>query len=147
MGKLFLSQSFHGGPDRTPLPILIVFGRYEWVDVRDLAHAQVLVLITPDAGGERFIIRGGSYVWQQFGTSNPRVTYVHSHDLCPPVNASRLHSHKIPAGEPEAYDPAKIVQLVSYNAEKSQRMLGIRYRTLEETSKDVIEDFKARGWL
>ncbi|OJT14836.1 NADPH-dependent aldehyde reductase ARI1 [Trametes pubescens] len=101
----------------------------EWVDVRDLAHAQVLALITPDAGGERFIIRGGAYVWQQF------------------VNASRPYSDKIPAGEPEAYDPAKIVQLVSYNAEKSQRILGIRYRTLEQTSKDVIEDFKARGWL
>lgn len=58
--------------------MLIVFGRSEWVDVRDLAHAQVLVLITPDAGGERFIIRGGSYVWQQFGMFNPYITSIHS---------------------------------------------------------------------
>lgn len=77
----------------------------------------------------------------------PILIHVYTSDLCPPVNASRPHSDNIPAGEAEAYDPAKIVQLVSYNAEKSQRILGIRYRTLEETSKDVIEDFKARGWL
>ena len=37
------------------------------MDVRDLAHAHTLALKTPEAGGERFIIRGGRAVWQDFG--------------------------------------------------------------------------------
>ena len=35
--------------------------------MRDLARAHVLALTVPEAGEERLIIRGGSYVWQQFG--------------------------------------------------------------------------------
>lgn len=42
--------------------------RYEYVDVRDFAHAEVLALITPDAGGERMIIKGQTFTWQEFGT-------------------------------------------------------------------------------
>ncbi|KAI0827009.1 D-lactaldehyde dehydrogenase [Trametes gibbosa] len=102
---------------------------FDWVDVRDVAHAEVLSLITPAAGGERLIIRGGSYVWQKF------------------INAARRFSDKIPPGDVKAYDPAKICQANSYTSEKGQRILGIRYRTLEETTKDTIEDFQARGWV
>ena len=58
------------GPLAECLPL--VWGSYgsnsaQWVDVRDLARAHVLALTVPEAGGERLIIRGGSYVWQQFG--------------------------------------------------------------------------------
>ncbi|KAH9855692.1 D-lactaldehyde dehydrogenase [Lenzites betulinus] len=102
---------------------------YDWVDVRDVAHAEVLSLLTPNAGGERFIIRGGPYVWQKF------------------VNAARRYSDKIPSGEVETYDPKKEVYPISYSNEKSQRILGIKYRTIEETAKDSIADFEARGWL
>jgi hypothetical protein len=37
-----------------------------WVDVRDLARAQVLALVTASAGGERIIISAGPWVWQDW---------------------------------------------------------------------------------
>ena len=53
---------------RTRWEVLSTYAnRFEWVDVRDLAHAHTLALKTPEAGGERFIIRGGRAVWQDFG--------------------------------------------------------------------------------
>ncbi|KAI0635003.1 D-lactaldehyde dehydrogenase [Trametes polyzona] len=101
----------------------------DWVDVRDLAQAEVLTLTTPNAGGERLIIRGGSFVWQQF------------------INAARRYSDKIPPGDVEHYDPAKIFLPVVFNADKSRRVLGMEYRALEETARDAIADFESRGWL
>ncbi|KAI0349758.1 NAD-P-binding protein [Trametes cingulata] len=106
----------------------LVKNGYEYVDVRDFAHAELLALITPKAGDERFIIRGGSFVWQDF------------------VNAARRYSKKIPPGEP-SYDRSKAVFPAIYNTEKSRRILGIEYRSLEETTRDSVEDFKAKGWL
>ncbi|KAI0367231.1 D-lactaldehyde dehydrogenase [Pilatotrama ljubarskyi] len=106
----------------------LVKNGFEYVDVRDFAHAELLALITPQAGGERFIIRGGSFVWQDF------------------VNAARRYSEKIPPGDP-SYDPSKAVYPTKYNTKKARRILGIEFRSLEETTKDSLEDFKSRGWL
>jgi hypothetical protein len=39
-----------------------------WVDVRDLARAHVLSLLKAEAGGERFIVSAGAYVWQEWCT-------------------------------------------------------------------------------
>ena len=61
------------------------------------------------------------------------------------VDAARQYSDKIPVGEP--YDPSKVEFPVRYNSEKSRRILGIEYRSLEETAKDTIEDYKVKGWL
>ncbi|KAI0827008.1 NAD-P-binding protein [Trametes gibbosa] len=101
---------------------------YEYVDVRDFAHSEVLALITPDARGERIIIRGGSYTWQQI------------------INIAHRSSNKIP-GEDSSYDLTQAVYPVRYSAEKGRRILGIEYRSLEDSVKDMVEDFDARGWL
>ncbi|TFK88764.1 NAD(P)-binding protein [Polyporus arcularius HHB13444] len=101
---------------------------YEWVDVRDLARAHTLALVTPSAGGERFIIRGGRAVWQDF------------------VNAARKYTSKVPAGDPD-YNPDNAFFPSTYIADKSVRILGIRYRSIEELTKDSLDDFAARGWL
>ena len=53
---------------------------------------------------------------------------------------------KLPAGN-TSYDPAKAVHLIRYSPDKERRLLGIKFRSLEETTKDTLEDFKARGWL
>ncbi|KAI0659011.1 D-lactaldehyde dehydrogenase [Cubamyces menziesii] len=100
---------------------------YEYIDVRDFARTQILSLIKPEAGGERLIVSGHPFVWQQF------------------LDAARQYSDKIPVGEP--YDPSKVEFPVRYNSEKSRRILGIEYRSLEETAKDTIEDYKVKGWL
>ncbi|KAI0635004.1 NAD-P-binding protein [Trametes polyzona] len=101
---------------------------YEYVDVRDFAHAEVLALISPDVGGERIITCGQRFTWQGF------------------VNIASRYSDKIPGTDP-SHDPSKLTPLASYNSEKSRRLLGIQYRSLEETTKDTLEDLKSRGWL
>ncbi|KAI0716138.1 NAD(P)-binding protein [Cerioporus squamosus] len=101
---------------------------YAYVDVRDLACAHVLGLTVPEAGGERFIICADSYVMQQF------------------VDAARRVTDKIPAGEP-SYKKEKIVYSTVYNTEKSRKVLGLSYRSLEETAEDTIRDLESRGWV
>ncbi|KAI0635002.1 NAD-P-binding protein [Trametes polyzona] len=99
-----------------------------YVDVRDLALAHVLALKKPEAGGERIIVSAGPYKWQDF------------------VNAAHKLNPKIPAGN-TSYDPAKATHLFQYAPDKQRRILGVPFRSLEETTKDTLEDFKARGWL
>ncbi|KAI0716154.1 NAD(P)-binding protein [Cerioporus squamosus] len=96
---------------------------YAYVDVRDLACAHVLGLTVPEAGGERFLICGGACVMQQF------------------VDAARRVTDKIHAGEP-SYGNADAVYPTAYNAEKSRKVLGLRYRSLEETAEDTIRDLE-----
>ena len=36
---------------------------------------------------------------------------------------------------------------VAYVPDKEQRLLGVKFRTIEETAKDTLDEFKARGWL
>ncbi|KAL1941531.1 hypothetical protein VTO73DRAFT_6970 [Trametes versicolor] len=102
--------------------------KYEYVDVRDFAHAEVLALITPDAGGERMIIKGQTFTWQEF------------------ANVARRYADGV-SNVDDSFDSTKAPLAVTYNAEKGSRILGIRYRTVEETAKDTVEDFKAKGWL
>ena len=33
-----------------------------------------------------------------------------------------------------------------YDASKGKKVFGIEYRTMEETAKDMADDFKTRGW-
>ena len=41
-----------------------------WVDVSDVAIAHVRALEVPAAGGERFIISAGPYIWQDWRESS-----------------------------------------------------------------------------
>ena len=34
-----------------------------------------------------------------------------------------------------------------YNVTRSQQVLGMKYRTFEETAVDTVKDFEARRWL
>ncbi|KAJ2973760.1 hypothetical protein NUW54_g12004 [Trametes sanguinea] len=62
------------------------------------------------------------------------------------VSAAHRFDNRLPAGN-KSYDPTKVVHLIQYSPDKERRILGIQFRSLEETTKDTIEDFKARGWL
>ncbi|OSD07837.1 NAD-P-binding protein [Trametes coccinea BRFM310] len=98
------------------------------VDVRDLALAHTLALQKPEVAGERIIISAGAWKWQDF------------------VSAAHRLDSRLPAGN-TSYDPTKAVHLVQYSSDKERRLLGIKFRSIEETTKDTLEDFKARGWL
>ncbi|KAH9918737.1 NAD(P)-binding protein [Epithele typhae] len=99
-----------------------------WVDVRDIATAHALALKTEAAAG-RFIVAAGAFKWQDFATP------AHAIDA------------KVPEGNPSAYDPSTVQHGVVYNSTKSKSVLGLKYHTVEETTKDTLQDFEIRGWL
>ncbi|KAI9058008.1 D-lactaldehyde dehydrogenase [Trametes sanguinea] len=107
----------------------LVRSGYQYIDVRDFAKTQVESLLKEEAGGQRLIVTGHEFVWQQF------------------IDVARKYTDKIPRGRPEAYDPSKVVFQIKYNSEKSRRILGVQYRSIEDTVKDTIEDYKTKGWL
>jgi len=100
----------------------------DWVDVRDLAEAHVLAIEKEKAGGERLIISEGPCMWQDW------------------VNAVRKSGADAPLGD-ESYDPAKAIHRFPSDNAKAIKILGIRYRSLEESAADVVKDFSARGWI
>ncbi|KAJ7162509.1 NAD-P-binding protein [Mycena filopes] len=87
-----------------------------WVDVHDLGRAHVLALLKENAGGERIIVSAGAFVWQDFLTE---IFYRSGKDA---------------------------VHRIRYDASKSRRVLGIVYRSIEDTTRDTVADWEARGW-
>lgn len=73
--------------------------------------------------------------------SNPLNTFVLV-DAANAVQPSPLPNHKIPKGFPDVSRDVKR----SLVTEKAKDILGIEYRSKEETAKDILEDFAKRGW-
>ncbi|KAF9457365.1 hypothetical protein BDZ94DRAFT_1273374 [Collybia nuda] len=104
-----------------------------WVDVRDLGEGHVRALEKEAAGGERIIISAGPYVWQDWV------------DVANSLSPSPIPSHKsLPRGNPGGGKNA--IHLIQYNTEKEGKILGLKYRSKEETTRDTLADFEARGW-
>ncbi|KAI0746583.1 NAD(P)-binding protein [Daedaleopsis nitida] len=99
-----------------------------WVDVRDLGLAHTLAVTKQEASGERIITSAGTFKYQDF------------------LNVAHKLYPQLPAGN-TSYDSAKAVHYFKYAPEKEQKLLGIKFRSIEEMTKDTLEDFKARGWL
>ncbi|KAH9946470.1 NAD-P-binding protein [Amylocystis lapponica] len=97
-----------------------------WIDVRDYANANVTVLETPEAGGERFIVSAGTFTWEEWAIE------------------ARKFSKDLPAVD-EAYNPAEVRHLIKYNTTKADRILGIKYRSMGESARDLLLDFKKKG--
>ncbi|PPQ91972.1 LOW QUALITY PROTEIN: hypothetical protein CVT25_004547 [Psilocybe cyanescens] len=104
-------------------PVDILKTSYGYIDVRDIAAAHVVALQKESAGGERIIVSNGNIV----------------HSLKPELYSSGV----LPRGKP---DLDKTI-LFTYNPEKGKRILGLKYRGLEEMISDTLGDFEARGWL
>ncbi|QRW06157.1 3-beta hydroxysteroid dehydrogenase/isomerase family protein [Ceratobasidium sp. AG-Ba] len=92
-------------------------------DVRDVALAHVRALEVPEAGGQRFITALEPHTWQD------------ALDVLPP---------SYPRGEPGA---GKSVTHIVFDSSKAERVLGIKFRSFEETVKDTERDLRRRGWL
>jgi hypothetical protein len=97
------------------------------------------VLTTEGAGGERYLVGAGNFEWQQFRMSfllsiagyNKKLTGICIGDAVD--------------GRPLSTAVFKPVNTI--DTSKSQQMFNFRYRTLEETAKDTIEEYKRRGWV
>ncbi|KIP03369.1 hypothetical protein PHLGIDRAFT_110983 [Phlebiopsis gigantea 11061_1 CR5-6] len=98
-----------------------------WVDVRDVGLAHALALEKPAAGGERIIVAGSPYIWQEW------------------VTAAHKFDPSLPAGN-VPFDPATAKYHSRYDSTKSQQVLGLRYHTIEECTVDTLTQFKEKGW-
>uniref|UniRef100_A0A0W0G8E9 Putative D-lactaldehyde dehydrogenase n=1 Tax=Moniliophthora roreri TaxID=221103 RepID=A0A0W0G8E9_MONRR len=92
-----------------------------WVDVRDVAEAHALALEVSQAGGERIITCAGSpFVWQDFV------------DV-----ANSLNPPPLPGIAKGMTGDA--LRNLTFKTSKAQDILGVKYRTMEELTKDSLE--------
>ncbi|KAF4623189.1 hypothetical protein D9613_001339 [Agrocybe pediades] len=105
---------------------------FTWVDVRDTALAHILALEKAEAGGERIITAAGPCLWQEWleaANSLPQSQR--------PAN--------LPVGYPDILEGER-TYLANWDLSKEARILGIKFHSKAETTKDTIENFKERGW-
>ncbi|KAA1477465.1 D-lactaldehyde dehydrogenase [Dentipellis sp. KUC8613] len=101
------------------------------IDVRDLGLAHVLAAQKAEAGGERIIVSGGPFFWQEL------VDVANS--IQPPIIAG------LPKGVPGATKGKQYI--IDYETAKSDRILGLKTRSFEETVRDILVDVKNRGYV
>ncbi|TBU53008.1 NAD(P)-binding protein [Dichomitus squalens] len=119
-----------GGPDglnpsNKALYEAVVKGHHAFIDVRDLAQAILLAVTKPPAGGERFIVAAAPFRWE---------------DLTHEVSGGKTYP---PVG---SYNP-NAPYMARKNVAKAKELLGMEYRTQEETVKDLLREYEERGWL
>ncbi|KAH8103232.1 hypothetical protein DFH11DRAFT_1884250 [Phellopilus nigrolimitatus] len=99
-----------------------------WVGVRDSSLGHVRALEVSAAGGQRFILSAGAFIWQDWSTL--RTSSSSQELLCP-----------LPGpGKSFRYD-------YWYNNAKARTVFEIEFRDKKKTAKDSIENLKgARVW-
>ncbi|KAI1787249.1 D-lactaldehyde dehydrogenase [Ganoderma leucocontextum] len=104
---------------------------HNFVDVRDLAEGHLKALEIEEAGDQRFILTSQWLTWQEYLT----------------VNTARELNYfpKLDKGDPHRCDGVPPARICSN--EKAKRVLGIPFRKMSETLKDILDDYRARGWL
>ena len=59
----------------------------------------------------------------------------------------KLTTGSLPKGNPGAgTGHPSTVHLVHFDTAKAARILGLKYRTLAEMTRDTLADYEARGW-
>ncbi|KIL60770.1 hypothetical protein M378DRAFT_130340 [Amanita muscaria Koide BX008] len=102
-----------------------------WVDVRDLASALSLTLVVAEAGNERIIVSAGAFHWQDWLDA--------ANSLSPSP-----FSRPLPVGAPGA--GKNVPHKIDYDTSKERKILKVKYKTIEESTKDTLADFESRGW-
>ncbi|KLO11371.1 NAD-binding protein [Schizopora paradoxa] len=101
-----------------------------WIDVRDVSRAHVLALQKKEAGGKRFLLGAGQFVWQDF------------YDI---VNDLEIPGARAPVGEPGVGRSTTYVK--TYNTSLARRVLGIEFGDQTTMTRDIIENLQQRGYL
>ncbi|KAH9487405.1 Ketoreductase azaE [Psilocybe cubensis] len=102
-----------------------------YVDVRDVSAAHVNALKVEDAGGQRFILSAESITWQDSRN--------HLLDRKPEYYTSGIFKR----GNPnlKSYIP------LTLKTQKAESILGIKYKSRDETLLSVAEEYRRRGFL
>lgn len=112
-----------------------------------MATAHVLALEKEAAGGKRFSVVNEPYKWQDWGTFQAHACYLYGTDTTVfTVNAAHAIDPKIPAGN-TAYNPATAQHVTLYDTTNTDSILGLKYHSMEESTKAILENFKSKGWL
>ncbi|KAF4617262.1 hypothetical protein D9613_005668 [Agrocybe pediades] len=104
---------------------------FGYVHVIDAATAHVEALKVEEAAGHRIILSAGGATYQIIRD----VLYRHHPTL--------YESGVLSRGYPDVQNPT----LISYDAERSKKTLGITYQTLDQIANDTLGYFKDKGWL
>ncbi|KAH9896118.1 NAD(P)-binding protein [Cubamyces lactineus] len=112
-------------PPLEPYPDYI----FNHVDVRDSTEMHIKALEVDAAGGERIISNSHRITWAEC------VDAVKALGMLPGFNRVERHLKT-------EYPPAPY-----FSNEKAVRIFGIKFRTVQDTMKDIVEQFKALGWL
>ncbi|TFK79444.1 NAD(P)-binding protein [Polyporus arcularius HHB13444] len=99
-----------------------------YIDVRDLAQADIKALEVEAAGGERIIVASQWGTWQHWLNAAAELNLLPKLDKWDPKRSEGR--------------PARVA-----SNEKAKRILGITFRTIPETLRDTLDDFRPRGWL
>ncbi|KAI0359675.1 NAD-P-binding protein [Trametes cingulata] len=120
-------QLFMVPPPEKPHPAV-----FNYVDIRDVTEMHLRALERPEAAGERFISNSLVCTWQDWFNA--------AHELNVLPGLPKLHP-------PAPVDREHLPPHPIFSNEKAQRLLGIGFKTIPETLKDLVEDFRGRGWL
>ncbi|KZW00143.1 NAD(P)-binding protein [Exidia glandulosa HHB12029] len=101
-----------------------------FIDVRDVSLAHVRALETPAAGGERILIVAGSpWVWQDFI------------DAANALNPQPYTKRPLNKGDQNGEKKGTI----TFDTSKERRILGLRFRTMEEIVRDMLVSWAQGG--
>ncbi|TGZ82745.1 NAD(P)-binding protein [Ascodesmis nigricans] len=107
-------------------------GTYLWVDVREVAAAHVLAFEKPEAAGNRFFVVAGRF-------SNQLIADIVKKDF--PEYAVNIPEERLPL---DGY-PAESDAFYNGDNTKSREVLGLHYRSLEESIVDTVKSLKEIG--
>jgi len=105
-------------------------GTFIWVDVRDLAACHVLAMEKEGAANKRFFITAGYF-------SNKEIAQIVAKEY--PEYKDRLPTEKTPGGD---YPSEGIYE---YDNKRVREVLGIEFRSLEESIRDTVKSLQAVG--
>ncbi|KAL5375687.1 hypothetical protein DPSP01_011044 [Paraphaeosphaeria sporulosa] len=107
-------------------------GVHLWVDVRDVAEAHVAAAEKEAAANKRFFTLAGHFSNKEIG----QIVKKHFPQF------KDLPAESTPGGD---YPEGGIKNYFSFNNERSVQILGLRYKTFEESIVDTVKSFQAKG--
>jgi hypothetical protein len=70
--------------------------------------------------------------------------YTFTVDVANSITPSPWKSHNAPLskGDPEA----ERARAITWVTDKEKKILGTKFKTMQETTKDILEDYENHGW-
>ena len=107
-------------------------GVHLWVDVRDVAEAHVAAFEKPEAANKRFFTTAGLF-------SNKEIVQIIKKHF---PQYKDLPSDSTPGGD---YPEGGADAIYKYDNSQSVNVLGLKYKTLEESIVDSVKSFQKVG--